>query len=103
VFDSFTQADGSTTRQYGGTGLGLAISTQLVALMGDRIWLESEAGKGSTFHCTARFGRSDGEALNPVGRPVGLEGRPVLVGDRNSAWPSTWSSRSGSRTCSTPS
>lgn len=49
VFDSFTQADGSTTRQYGGTGLGLTISRRLVALMGGRLGLRSEVGSGSTF------------------------------------------------------
>ncbi len=61
IFDPFAQADASTTRRYGGTGLGLTISTQLVEMMGGRVWVESVAGHGSVFHFTTIFGISAAE------------------------------------------
>ena len=82
IFEPFSQADGSTTRKYGGTGLGLTISARLVHAMEGKIWLESELGKGSTFHFTASFSVADTDAPRPLPDIV-LTGIPILVVDDN--------------------
>ncbi len=84
IFEPFTQADGSTTRQYGGTGLGLAIAKQLVEMMQGEMWLESTIDQGSTFHFTVRFGRqtlSEDQPALPDREQV--RDLPVLIVDDN--------------------
>jgi two-component system sensor histidine kinase/response regulator len=84
IFAPFVQADGTTTRRYGGTGLGLAISARLVELMGGRIWVESEPGRGSVFHFTARLAEATTPVMSPPAvAPADLQDLPVLVVDDN--------------------
>lgn len=84
IFDPFSQADGSMARKYGGTGLGLTICKRLVELMDGRIWLESTASQGSTFHFVVRLGVQEAPAAKskPI-QPEQLRNIHVLIVDDN--------------------
>jgi len=83
LFQSFSQADTSTTRKYGGTGLGLSISKRLSEMMGGEIGVMSEYGKGSAFFFTVRLGLGEEKAISSRPKPEELKGLKVLVVDDN--------------------
>jgi PAS domain S-box-containing protein len=91
LFQSFSQADTSTTRKFGGTGLGLTISKRLVEMMNGKIWVESEPGKGSSFIFTATFGQGDATEISAHSSQKGfdqeslrsIEGARILLVEDN--------------------
>lgn len=84
IFHSFEQVDGSTSRKYGGTGLGLAISSRFCQMMGGKIWVESEEGRGTTFHFTLCLRLAQHRATpTPPKEVINLRDMPVLVVDDN--------------------
>ncbi|MCL2756976.1 MAG: response regulator [Coriobacteriia bacterium] len=81
LFQSFQQAEESTSRKFGGTGLGLAISKSIVEMMGGRIWVESELGKGSTFSFTVKMQRGEAIVQSPGHKEIDWKNMRMLVVD----------------------
>ncbi|HEU4653986.1 MAG TPA: ATP-binding protein, partial [Steroidobacteraceae bacterium] len=82
IFESFAQADASTTRRFGGTGLGLSISRKLAEMMGGRMWVDSEPGKGSEFHFTVKCGAVLSATVSEEAAHT-LAGVHILIVDQN--------------------
>jgi PAS domain S-box-containing protein len=80
IFKVFQQADSSTTRAFGGTGLGLTISKKIARIMGGDVWAESKKGKGSKFHFTAWFSKTEDKQSERI-IPAGLNGKRVVIAD----------------------